>query len=448
MDRGADVATGRHSTASTIAHPAREAGRDDLAALVEAQARFISGARDHSVFAPLLERLQAATGSTHALVGAYDGQEEMPYILLPAGDAGLDTPTPAVAELVPLFTALRGSTGPLTMNDAGIGGRALSHPPLDHLLAVPLPGEDGLPGGLVILANRRGGYTRDEAAALPSFLVDAAGQLLAACRRRAAGALGEAEMTTALRRAERAERAKTAFLARISRELHAPLTAILGFADLIQQDAPESAATGQPNYRDFARDIRDAGSLMLRFVSDIAEVARIESGDVRLRPDWHDPLALARESVARMASAAADAGVMLALSSDPETLPRLWADGRLVRQAFLNLLSNAIRFTPTGGRVDMQLRQIEGPAGTADLEIEIADTGIGIARDRLDHLFEPFLRPSASASDGPGLGLALARSFIALNGGTLTVDSDPGAGTSVRILLPIVSVGSVPTSRE
>lgn len=438
------MATGRHSTAplpsaaDDEAPPAYgEADRDDLAALAQAQSRFISGARDHSVFAPLLGRLLAATGSTHVLVGAYDVASEMPYILLPVGDAGLDTPTAAVAELVPLFAALNGRTAPLAMNDAGIGGRALSHPPLDHLLAVPLAGENAGPSGLVILANRRGGYSREEVAGLPPFLIAAIGQLLAACRRRAAGALSEAEMATALRRAERAERAKTAFLSRISRELHAPLTAILGFADLIQHDAPEASAAGQPNYRDFARDIRDAGSLMLRFVSDIAEVARIESGDVRLHPDWHDPLALAREAVARTTAAAAEAGVSLTLVTTPDSLPRLWADGRLVRQALLNLLSNAVRFTPNGGKVEVHLRQLDGPGGMADLEIEISDTGIGISRDRLDHLFEPFLRPSASATNGPGLGLALARSFIALNGGTLTVDSDPGAGTSVRILLPI-----------
>ncbi|HEV7371208.1 HAMP domain-containing sensor histidine kinase [Arenibaculum sp.] len=425
--------------------PQVSAAGDVLAAIVDAQARFIAGARDHAVFEPLLSHLRALTGSQHALVGAYDDTGELPYLLLAAGDSGADSTRPAAAELVPVFAAALGSAEPLLVNDAAIGGRALSHPPMDHLMALRLTGDarPGMPVGLLVLANRSGGYAGyagNAGTVPPAAALDAVGRLIAACRSRAAGALTEAETAAALTRAERAERAKTAFLSRISRELHAPLTAVVGFADLIAQEAATASC------QDFARDIKEAGALMLRFVSDVGEVARIESGEVRLRPDWHDPMALARDAAAQTAEAAAAAGVDLnLLACEQGPLPRLWADGRLLRQALLNLLSNAVRFTPTGGRVDIVLRQIAGmDPDDPQLEIEVTDTGVGIARDRIDHLFEPFLHlGTRGGSEGTGLGLALARSFVTLNGGTLTLDSDPGAGTTARILLPFGSTVAV-----
>ncbi|MEQ9349487.1 MAG: ATP-binding protein, partial [Alphaproteobacteria bacterium] len=124
----------------------------------------------------------------------------------------------------------------------------------------------------------------------------------------------------------------------------------------------------------------------------------------------------------------------------PENLPSVYADERAIKQVLLNLLSNAVKFTPQGGRIEVAV--MADPSG--DLLIAVSDTGIGISRDKLTHIFEPFTQADASLSrryDGVGLGLHLARGLMHLHGGDLSIDSEEGKGTRVTARLPAVRVG-------
>ncbi len=249
------------------------------------------------------------------------------------------------------------------------------------------------------------------------------------------------ELCQAKRRAERAEfadLAKTEFLATMSHELRTPLNAILGFAELLKNQS--FGPLGSARYVGYAADIHDSGQLLLQIISDIMDVAKVETGRINLTPDWVDATHL-MASVARLIEPrAAAAGLSFQIALPEQALPRLWADERLIKQALLNVLSNAVKFTPSGGSIRMTA-MVEPLTGK--MEIEIADTGLGIAKSELSKVFEPFHRGDGAMNrrfEGTGLGLPLARSFVELHGGSLTLDSVQGQGTTVHVaLLPAPS---------
>ncbi|KJB92298.1 histidine kinase [Skermanella aerolata KACC 11604] len=243
-------------------------------------------------------------------------------------------------------------------------------------------------------------------------------------------------MCQAKRRAERAEfadLAKTEFLATMSHELRTPLNAILGFAELLKNQS--FGPLGSARYVGYAADIHDSGQLLLQIISDIMDVAKVETGRINLTPDWVDATHL-MASVARLIEPrAAAAGISFEIALPEQALPRLWADERLIKQALLNVLSNAVKFTPSGGSIRMTA--MIHPL-TGKMEIEIADTGLGIAKSELSKVFEPFHRGDGAMNrrfEGTGLGLPLARSFVELHGGSLTLDSVQGQGTTVHVAL-------------
>ncbi|EWY42874.1 hypothetical protein N825_02250 [Skermanella stibiiresistens SB22] len=253
-----------------------------------------------------------------------------------------------------------------------------------------------------------------------------------------------ADLSAATNRADRAEfadLAKTEFLATMSHELRTPLNAILGFSELLQNQTfgPLGGPISGARYVGYATDIHDSGRLLLQIISDIMDVAKVETGRIHLAHDWVDTRQLL-SSVVRLIeprAAAADIAFEMVVSGEP--LPRLWADERLVKQALLNILSNAVKFTPRGGSIRLTATPIDLGEGDAGLAVEITDTGLGIAESELTRVFEPFHRGDGATNrkfEGTGLGLPLARSFIDLHGGSLTLDSVQGAGTTVRISLP------------
>ncbi len=239
------------------------------------------------------------------------------------------------------------------------------------------------------------------------------------------GALGEAfnEMAASLAQAETLRRN---LIADISHELRTPLTVVQGnLQALLDGVYPLEMAQVASLY--------DETRLLTRLVDDLHDLALADAGQLRLERLPVDLIALARAAVAQFAPVAEAAGVQLALDA-ADTLPAVTGDADRLAQVLRNLLSNALRHTPAGGQVTVRAART-GPA----VRIEVADTGSGIAAEDLPHVFDRFYRGDRSRSrqgGGAGLGLAIARQLVAAHGGTLTVESAVGAGTTFTMLLP------------
>jgi signal transduction histidine kinase len=229
--------------------------------------------------------------------------------------------------------------------------------------------------------------------------------------------------------AERASRTKSEFLANMSHELRTPLNAIIGFSDMIRSGMAES----EEKHRSYAADIYDSGQYLLNLINDILEVSRIEAGKLVLHEEAVDLTAAVDAALRMIESEAARANVVIE-SRRGEPLPKLLADRRRVCQVLLNVLSNAVKFTPEGGTVQVTVLRRGGAVG-----VVIADTGIGIAADDIPRVLEPFGQVDSQLSrkyTGTGLGLPLSVRLMQLHGGRLDIDSTLGAGTTVTITFP------------
>jgi signal transduction histidine kinase len=230
-----------------------------------------------------------------------------------------------------------------------------------------------------------------------------------------------------------ASRAKSEFLARMSHELRTPLNAIIGFSEMIREAMIGPLDT---RYRGYGADINAAGRHLQNIINDILDISKIEGGRLELRDEAvsiAETIEASRRIVAAMAEAA---GVALAVEI-PAGLPLLRSDALRFRQILLNLMSNAVKFTPAGGRVHVSA-VIERDSAV----IAVADTGIGMKREDIAIALEPFRQLDDGDAftrrfDGTGLGLPLAKALVELHGGTLDIDSAPQAGTTVRIRLPL-----------
>ena len=241
----------------------------------------------------------------------------------------------------------------------------------------------------------------------------------------------EMELITARRAAEIANRTKTQFLANMSHELRTPLNAVIGFSQLIRDQAFGEIPD---RYLTYADDINSSGKLLLALINDILDMSRIEAGQHKLIEEVISPEAAINDCVRMVAAKAADGGVKL-MVENKGPLPALKADERALKQVLLNVLSNAVKFTPQGGSVTIVGQTL--PDGR--LQVQISDTGIGIAEDALKDLFQPFRQADASISrrfGGTGLGLAISKKLLELHGGEIQVDSQAGLGTRVMLRLP------------
>jgi signal transduction histidine kinase/HAMP domain-containing protein len=247
--------------------------------------------------------------------------------------------------------------------------------------------------------------------------------------------------------AEAANRAKTDFLATMSHELRTPLSAVIGFSELIVNET--LGPIGRPQYREFAADILHAGKHLLDVITDILDVAKAQSGTTVLRLNPLRPRGVVQDAVRIVRNKAQSAGLTLTVDIE-EPLPPLRADPVRLRQILLNLLSNAIKFTPRGGSVSVRVAAFQ-----EGLAIEVADTGIGMAKDDIPRAMEPFVQVDASLNrrhGGTGLGLPLTKLFTELHGGRLEIDSQPGVGTTVTVILPasiepVIPAPFVPAAR-
>lgn len=239
-------------------------------------------------------------------------------------------------------------------------------------------------------------------------------------------------LASAKSEAEAANRAKSAFLANMSHELRTPLNAVIGFSDLLGNEP--FGKLGDERYKTYAEDIRMAGEHLLTLVNDLLDHSRIEAGKVELHEVDVDVRAVVRRVGRMMEDLANSRGLALEIHVD-EDLPRLRADERLVRQVLLNLVSNAVKFTEKSGRIEV-VGRLE-PDGR--IALVVADTGIGMDRADISRAMEPFVQLNDrydKSYGGTGLGLPLVKSMVRLHGGTLTIDSIKGHGTTVSVRFP------------
>ena len=232
-------------------------------------------------------------------------------------------------------------------------------------------------------------------------------------------------------RAQQANAAKSEFLANMSHELRTPLNAINGFSEMMAKEM--IGPLGDRRYVEYAQDIHNSGHHLLALINDILDMAKIEAGKHSLHLEQVDLCGVAEEAVRLMRNRADDGGLIVSL--DMPDLPRVEADHRAVKQVILNLLSNSIKFTPRGGQVRIAARAV----GEV-VQISVMDTGIGISKEDLDRLAQPFQQVEhqhAKTQHGTGLGLALSKSLVELHEGRFDMASEPGRGTTVSFTLPL-----------
>jgi two-component system, cell cycle sensor histidine kinase PleC len=242
----------------------------------------------------------------------------------------------------------------------------------------------------------------------------------------------ETSLREAKEQAELANRTKSQFLANMSHELRTPLNAIIGFSEIIADDS--FGPDGLPMYTEYARDIRDSGKHLLTVINDILDYSRIDSGKTELSDDINDIEEVISASIRVVVNRAESAGVQVRQSVH-ESLPPLVADALKLKQILLNILSNAVKFTESGGTVEVSARM----AADGGVDIQIADTGIGMSGDEVALAFQPFAQVESTLNrkyDGTGLGLPITKALTELHGGKLLIDSTPGVGTTVTVHLP------------
>jgi cell cycle sensor histidine kinase DivJ len=242
----------------------------------------------------------------------------------------------------------------------------------------------------------------------------------------------EAELRRTCDEAESSSRAKSLFLANMSHELRTPLNAVIGFSEILNREL--FGALGEARYRDYARLIHESGEHLLNVVNDILDMSKIEAGKFKIVKEPFDMAPLVTSCCDIMRHAAEKKDIRIVVDVAPN-LPELPADKRACKQMLLNVLSNAIKFTNSGGWVQVTAR-VEKDA----ILLTVADNGIGIAEQDLPKLGTPFVQADSSydrSYEGAGLGLSVVKGLARLHGGRLEIASTLGAGTIATIILPL-----------
>jgi signal transduction histidine kinase len=243
----------------------------------------------------------------------------------------------------------------------------------------------------------------------------------------------ERALSRALVRTERADRAKSDFLGRMSHELRTPLNAIIGFSEVISEQI--FGPVGSPRYKEYAEDILRSGRFLHDLISDMLDMVKIEAGHRPLHLEAFD-CAVEIDEVLRMIRPRADTG-QVTLAQDVLDAPALLvADRRAFKQIIVNLIGNAVKFTPVGGTVTARLT-----TRGHDALLQVIDTGVGISKANLEKLGTPFFRVEdnphqASTTEGTGLGIALTKSLIEMHGWRIDFASELGHGTTVSVTMP------------
>jgi signal transduction histidine kinase len=289
------------------------------------------------------------------------------------------------------------------------------------VVAVPLVRHDEAIGTIAVNRQEAGAFTDDEVALLQMFADQA---VIAIENVRLFN-----ELQLANRDLKSASQHKSEFLANMSHELRTPLNAVIGFSEVLNE-----GMFGELNDKqaDYLKDIHASGQHLLSLINDILDLSKIEAGRMELElTDFHLPAAL-DNAMTLVRERAGRRGIALDMTVDAR-LGQVRGDERKIRQVVLNLLSNAIKFTPEGGRIESRAVPVNGA-----VEVSVTDTGVGIAPEDQETIFEEFRQVGTAAKkvEGTGLGLALSRKFVELHGGRIWVQSELGVGSTFTFTIP------------
>lgn len=243
--------------------------------------------------------------------------------------------------------------------------------------------------------------------------------------------------------AEHASRAKSEFLANMSHELRTPLNHILGFSEMMEHQT--LGDLGNARYVDYCTHIRESGERLLGIIDDVLDMSRLEAGRAEITRFWHDLAGLVEDSVESMRPTAQKKNVVIVRHVAPD-VPSAFIDRDALEKSLRNILENAVKFSPEGGRVDV-LAQVEGES----VLLAVQDNGPGIpveVQSRIGRPFEQIAAPLEDGCKGSGLGLAIARSLVELHGGRLSIASREGEGTRVEMRLPLAPVQALPLGKR
>ena len=248
--------------------------------------------------------------------------------------------------------------------------------------------------------------------------------------------IAKEEAEAARAQAEAANQAKSEFLATMSHELRTPLNAVIGFSQVMLNET--LGPIGRPQYKEYAKDIHDSGMHLLEIINDILDLSKAEAGKLVLEEEWVD-LGEVIDATCRLIRPRAERMGLSVTANLCARMPRLLADERKLKQILLNLVSNAVKFTPAGGYIEIVARL--DPVGGYCVTVQ--DTGIGIGAEDLDRVLEPFVQVENAftrSHQGSGLGLPLAAKMTELHGGRLSIESTLGKGTRVSLTIPMERV--------
>jgi signal transduction histidine kinase/DNA-binding response OmpR family regulator len=292
---------------------------------------------------------------------------------------------------------------------------------------LPFSLADDEPGSLVLLRARPSLFASDDDAML-QFLIARAAIFTERSRAAAEEAALAQRLAMTVHALEQASQAKSDFLASMSHELRTPLSAIIGFSALMRDEPLAGGRRSVPD--EWIEHVHRSGDHLLALINDVLDLTKIEAGRINLERESFDLGTALAESVEGLRPLADRKSLAMVVASDGGAVT---ADRGRLRQIVYNLLSNAIKFTPDGGRISVEGRWVGDEA-----RIAVTDTGVGIAVDDLEHVFEEFRQVGdlKAREAGTGLGLALCRRLAEAHGGRLTVTSEPGQGSRFELILP------------
>jgi signal transduction histidine kinase/CheY-like chemotaxis protein/HPt (histidine-containing phosphotransfer) domain-containing protein len=243
----------------------------------------------------------------------------------------------------------------------------------------------------------------------------------------------EAELRASESRAREANEAKSAFLAAMSHEIRTPMIGVTGMVEILAHTNLDAEQRRALNV------IQSSAQSLLQIIGDILDFSKIEAGRLEISPAAVDLAKVARGVVANFSGSASSKGLMLSCDIDPRLHPAYWADALRLRQVLGNFVSNAIKFTERGG-IEVAVERQDGDADRDTVCFRVTDSGIGISSDAQSRLFQPFVQAEGDTTrrfGGTGLGLAICRRLAELMGGQVTMESEPGHGTTMRLLVPL-----------